>query len=480
MTERENMTTKFDELTDELTTMQDTGDFFGNTVLAPNSSQKTSPPTPEQPTEKIFSVSEFSLLLKSVLEGAFGHIKIKGEIQGLKKHSSGTYYFDLKESIGGKDYILNCVLWKWTKINVKLEEGLEVIISGKITAYTGRSSYQITVEDVEVAGIGALLKIIEERKQKLAKEGLFDPAHKKAIPLLPRVIGVVTSPTGAVIQDIIHRITDRFPSRIIVYPTAVQGEGADEQITTAINNFNKVTGKNRPDVIIVARGGGSVQDLMPFNEENVVRAVYNSQIPIISAVGHETDTTLIDYVSDLRAPTPTGAAEKAVPVRTELLANIAEKSNYLTHSILRLFDNFALKIRGLSASIKNPIQFITDAFQRLDDKSSKLDYLATTKLNTTTEKLSFMGKMLESYSFKNVLSRGYAIVWNNNGQIISNATTLKNESSATIEFADGKTHIYTTINTITAPTQIQMKHTKNDTNQQKEKGKIHPIQGDLF
>ena len=438
------MNNKFDEIISETSSFtQDS--FLDNISTTSETSKNTNvSSTPENPIEKVFSVSEFSNILKSVLENTFGHIKIKGEIQGLKKHSSGTYYFDLKESIGGKDYILNCVLWKWTKINVKLEEGLEIIITGKITAYTGRSSYQITVEDVEIAGIGVLLKIIEERKQKLAKEGLFDPSHKKTIPLLPHVIGVVTSPTGAVIQDIIHRITDRFPSRIIVYPTAVQGEGADEQITTAINNFNKITGENRPDLIIVARGGGSVQDLMPFNEENVVRAVYNSQIPIISAVGHETDTTLIDYVSDLRAPTPTGAAEKAVPVRTELLANITEKSNYLTHSILRLYDNFALKIRSLTSAIKNPIQFITDAFQRLDDKSSKLDYLISTKINNITEKLSFFDKMLESYSFKNVLKRGYAIVWNNNGQIISTTQTLKDAPSANIEFADGKVSVYTT------------------------------------
>ena len=225
---------------------------------------------------------------------------------------------------------------------------------------------------------------------------------------------------------------------------------------------------------------------MPFNEENVVRAVYNSTIPIISAVGHETDTTLIDYVSDLRAPTPTGAAEKAVPVRSELLAGLGEKSNYLTHSILRLFDNFALKIRGLSASIKNPIQFITDAFQRLDDKSSKLDYLASNKLNTATEKVSFMAKMLESYSFKNVLSRGYAIVWNNAGKIISNTSDLQSTSSATIEFADGKTTIYTQQQTIQTQAQTPIhtiannKPKTNTKNNDKGKEKISPIQGDLF
>lgn len=427
--------------------------------------------TQQQPEEKIFSVSEFSILLKTVLEGTFKKIKIKGEIQGLKRHSSGTYYFDLKENFGGKDYILNCVLWKWTKIDVKLEEGLEVIIGGKITAYTGRSSYQITVETVDVAGIGALLKIIEERKQRLSAEGLFNPEHKKPIPLLPKTIGVITSPTGAVIQDIIHRITDRFPSRIIVYPVAVQGEGADEQITTAINNFNKIKGTNRPDVIIVARGGGSVQDLMPFNEENVVRAVFASTIPIISAVGHETDTTLIDYVSDLRTPTPTGAAEKAVPVRSELLANINEKSAFLNNTILRLFDNFNLKIKSFANAIKSPMQFITDAMQRLDDKTSRLDYLTNTKLNTIRDRLNFSEKMLESYSFKNVLKRGYAIVWNGN-KIITDTTSLKNTQSATIEFANGKVDVYTEKQVV--PSKPKSQH-KRETNENK-----NPIQGDLF
>ena len=450
-------------------------DFFDDIIneVSPvsNITETNNPPQSEE--EKIFSVSEFSNLLKTVLEGTFKKIKIKGEIQGLKKHSSGTYYFDLKENFAGKDYILNCVLWKWTKINTKLEEGLEVILTGKITAYTGRSSYQITVENVEVAGIGALLKIIEERKQKLANEGLFNPEHKKQIPLLPKTIGVITSPTGAVIQDIIHRITDRFPTRIIVYPVAVQGEGADIQISQAIDNFNKITGINRPDVIIVARGGGSVQDLMPFNEENVVRSAFASIIPIISAVGHETDTTLIDYVADLRAPTPTGAAEKAVPVRTELLANISEKSAYLTNTILRLFDNFELKIKSFSNAIKNPMQFITDAMQRLDDKSSKLDFLINTKINNLTEKINFSNQMLESYSFKNVLKRGYSIVWNGNTPI-SNKEDLEKISSATIEFANGKIDIFTT------PQQNISNIKKMETKSKKKKEIQLSTQGDLF
>lgn len=388
--------------------------------------------------DKVFSVSEISNLLKNLLEGAFHKIKIKGEIQGLKKHSSGTYYFDLKENFNGRDFILNCVLWKYTKIDVKLEDGLEVILGGKITAYTGRSSYQITVESVEVSGVGALLKIIEERKQKLLAEGIFDAKYKKAIPYLPKVVGVVTSPTGSVIRDILHRISERFPVSVIVYPVAVQGDGADVEITNAINNFNKMQGKNRPDVIIVARGGGSVQDLMPFNEENVVRAVFNSTIPIISGVGHETDTTLIDLVADLRAPTPTGAAEKVVPVRSELKLQLSKMELSLNTSILNKLEFLKLKLVSLYNKLKSPMQFVLDAMQRLDDKSAKLDFLIKNRLSREQEKINYFDKMLNSYSFKNVLKRGFAIVWDSQNNIIDTTENLKKQSVFTIEMFDGK------------------------------------------
>ncbi|MDR1008792.1 MAG: exodeoxyribonuclease VII large subunit, partial [Rickettsiales bacterium] len=250
--------------------------------------------------ELIYSVSQFSIALKGLVEGTFGRISIRGEISGLKRHASGTFYFDLKESAGGKDYILNCVLWKFTHIDAKLEEGLEVIISGRATTYTGRSSYQLTVENVEVAGQGALFKLIEERKKKLAAEGLFDAARKRPLPKFPRVIGVVTSPTGAVIRDIIHRIAERFPLHIIVAPAAVQGEGAELEIARGIEVLNGLA--TPPDIIIVARGGGSVQDLMAFNSEEVARAVAASRVPVMSAVGHETDVTICDFAADLRAP----------------------------------------------------------------------------------------------------------------------------------------------------------------------------------
>ena len=414
-------------------------DFEGETFVVSNS-VKDGDSLGTRIEEKVFGVAEFSNVLKTLLEVSFNKIKVKGEIQGLKKHSSGTYYFDLKENVAGKDYILNCVLWRYTKINVKLEEGLEVVLTGKVTAYTGRSSYQITVENVEIAGVGALLKIIEERKNRLLKEGLFDAKYKKPIPFLPSVVGVITSETGAVIRDILHRISDRCPIRVILYPVLVQGDGADEQITEAIYNFNKIIGKDRPDVIIVARGGGSVQDLMPFNEENVVRAVFASEIPIISAVGHETDTTLIDYVSDLRAPTPTGAAEKVVPVRSELLLKLSEKELNLSNNILKKIEYLNVKLMSFYNALKSPVQLLRDNWQRIDDKSSRLDFIMKTRINEVSEKLSYLGKMLNSYSFKNVLSRGFSIIWNN-GNIISSSKDVKNLSDLKIEFYDGKVSI---------------------------------------
>ena len=262
-----------------------------------------------QETIPEYTVSEISFAIKRTMEDAFARVRVRGEIFGCKRADSGHYYLSLKDENAN----LSSVCWKGVAagLKVKPEDGLEVVAAGRITTFAGKSSYQLVIEQMEVAGAGALLKLLEERKQKFAAEGLFDPAHKKPIPFLPRVIGVVTSPAGAVIRDIIHRVTDRFPVRIIVWPTLVQGEGAAEQIAAAVNGFNRLPADGpvpRPDLLIVARGGGSLEDLWCFNEEIIIRAVYDSEIPLISAVGHETDTMLIDFVSDLRAPIPTNKA----------------------------------------------------------------------------------------------------------------------------------------------------------------------------
>jgi exodeoxyribonuclease VII large subunit len=390
--------------------------------------------------EIIFSVAEFSTALKGLVEGTFKRVKVRGEITGLKRHSSGTQYFDLKESFGGKDYILACVLWRWTDAGAKLEEGLEVVITGRATTYSGRSSYQLVVEAAEIAGAGALFKIIEERKKKLGAEGLFDAARKKPLPRYPRVVGVVSSPSGAVIRDIIHRLGERWPCRAILWGAAVQGDGAELEIASAIRGLNALGGADRPDVIIVARGGGSLQDLMPFNSEEVVRAAAESSIPLISAVGHETDTTLIDYASDLRAPTPTAAAEMATPERGEILTFLAANAARMAGMARSMCDNFALRVRAAAGRVANPAQYIGEARQRLDDKWSRADAAVSNRIGRVADRIGFFGKMLESYSFRNVLDRGYSIAWNG-GEVVGGKAELERLGAATLELKDGKVDI---------------------------------------
>ncbi len=270
------------------------------------------------------TVSELSAALRRTVEDTYGHVRVRGEISGYRgPHSSGHAYFALKDE-GAR---IDAVIWKtaFGRMRIRPEEGLEVIATGRLTTYPGRSSYQIVIESLEPAGLGALMALLEQRKRKLAAEGLFDESRKQRLPYLPTVIGVVTSPTGAVIRDILHRLAERFPRHVVVWPVRVQGDGAAEEIAAAIRGFNALAGDGpvpRPDLLIVARGGGSIEDLWSFNEEIVVRAAADSVIPLISAVGHETDVTLIDFVSDRRAPTPTAAAEIAVPVRSDMIGRI--------------------------------------------------------------------------------------------------------------------------------------------------------------
>ena len=272
-----------------------------------------------------YSVAELSNALKRSVEDNFGWVRVRGEVSGFKRAASGHLYFALKDDKA----VLDAVCWRGVagKLGMTPEDGLEVIASGKLTTYPARSRYQLVVQSLEVAGEGALLKLLEDRKKKLATEGLFDEAQRQPLPYLPEIIGVVTSPTGSVIRDILHRIADRFPRRVLVWPVLVQGEKAADQVARAIEGFNALTPGGevpRPDVIIVARGGGSIEDLWSFNEEIVVRAIAGSTIPTISAVGHETDTTLADFAADVRAPTPTAAAERAVPVKADLAAMLAD------------------------------------------------------------------------------------------------------------------------------------------------------------
>src|SRR5215471_9196457 len=315
-----------------------------------------------------FTVSELSAALKRRIEESFSYVRVRGEVSGFKRHSSGHCYLALKDA----EAVLDAVCWRGTalRLQVKPEDGMEVVCTGRLTTFPGRSKYQLVIETMELAGIGALLKLLEERKRRLAAEGLFAAERKRKLPFLPQVIGIVTSPTGAVIRDILHRLADRFPRQVLLWPVAVQGEGAAAQVAAAINGFNRLPADGpvpRPQLIIVARGGGSLEDLMAFNEEIVARAAAASAIPLISAVGHETDTTLIDHASDRRAPTPTAAAEMAVPVRLDLVAELAGKSSRLSAGLARLVAERRLHLAGLARGLPDPHDLIGAAAQRLDD-----------------------------------------------------------------------------------------------------------------
>lgn len=401
-----------------------------------------------------FSVSEISAEIKRCVETTFNKVRIKGEIFGAKRADSGHWYLSLKD----ENAVLSAVIWRGTasSLPLKPEDGLEVIVTGKITTFPGKSSYQIIIEAMEIAGTGALLKLLEERKKQFAAEGLFDAAHKKAIPFLPRTIGVVTSASGAVIRDIIHRVRDRFPSHILIWPTPVQGAGAEIKIAEAIKGFNQLAVK--PDVLIVARGGGSLEDLWCFNEEVVIRAVYASDIPIISAVGHETDTMLIDYVADKRAPTPTGAAEFAVPVRTELMAQTQALHARLLNSCARYIMEKKNILQGLARGIPNLEQILSDATQKLDDRIERLKIAFKNLLNDKHNHLKLSGLKpyyvknifeknqenlnnlllrLESVSVEAVLKRGFAWIKDSKDQTIYNLSQAQKTEHLKIHFYDG-------------------------------------------
>jgi exodeoxyribonuclease VII large subunit len=321
-----------------------------------------------------FTVSELSSALKRTVEDAYGHVRVRGEITGFRgAHSSGHCYFALKDDSAK----IEAVIWKGThaRMRFKPQEGLEVIATGKLTTYPGSSKYQIVIEAIEPAGIGALMALMEERKRKLAAEGLFDPARKQLLPWLPEVIGVVTSPTGAVIRDILHRLQDRFPRRVLVWPVKVQGEGSAEQIAAAIRGFNALPQGGRiprPDLLIVARGGGSLEDLWSFNEEIVVRAAAESMIPLISAVGHETDITLIDFAADKRAPTPTAAAEMAVPVRAELFVQVSTCARRVMVCWQRGQENRRNELRAAARALPAAGELLAIPRQRLDGATAAL------------------------------------------------------------------------------------------------------------
>ena len=452
-----------------------------------------------------FSVSELSGAVKRTIEGAFDRVRVRGEIGRVTQAASGHMYLTMKE----ENAVLDCVCWKATvnRLAHRPEQGLEMVATGRLTTYPGRSSYQLVIEHIEPAGVGALMALLEARRKALAAEGLFDEKRKQPIPYLPSVIGVVTSPTGAVIRDIMHRLRDRFPRHVLLWPVQVQGETAAAQVAAAIRGFNALPEDGpvpRPDLLIVARGGGSIEDLWAFNEEAVVRAAAESTIPLISAIGHETDTTLIDFASDRRAPTPTAAAEMAVPVRAELAGRVLEAEQRLVAGSARLLERLRGEVRGLARGLPHPSRLVEQKTQDLDaraeslrrvmalllqerrgavrdlaahlkrpevaiaDKRTALAHaVAALRPRTLLERLSRaeerlgrtardldrafavriedprrrvgeLVKLLESYSYKGVLERGFAVVRDASGAPLSRAAAVPAGAALAIEFADGE------------------------------------------
>lgn len=403
-------------------------------------------PEPLVSTDTIFTVSDASALLKGVVETAFPRIKIRGELSQITRATSGHMYMTIKDSGAA----IQMIIWRGTPVAFKLEEGMEVVVTGRFTTYPSRSNYQIVVSEIEMAGVGAILKMLEERKQKLAAEGLFDESRKKPLPRLPQTIGVVTSPTGAAFQDIQNRLRERFPVHVLLYPATVQGATAASEVAAGIEYFNRM---NNVDVIIVARGGGALEDLLPFSEEIVVRAAAASHIPLISGVGHEPDWMLIDFAADVRAPTPTGAAEMVVPTKLALSQEIDNFWHRLGSAFIARLTHAKQRIEAIT--LKSPHQVVMEQMQRVDDLARTMDIIINAKIqnahqkvanmanfgnilqprmNVLSQSVAHMGQMLNSLSYKNVLARGYAIVRDKNNKIITRSDGGKPK---TIEFADG-------------------------------------------
>lgn len=444
-------------------------------------SQGQAPPGSNSPE---MTVSELANALKKTVEDTYAFVRVRGELGRVVLAKSGHLYFDIKD----ESATLNTIMWKGnaSRLPFKPEEGLEVVAEGKLSTYPGRSNYQMIADKLRPAGMGALMQLLEERKKKLTAEGLFAAERKKPIPYLPAVIGVVTSPTGAVIRDILHRVRDRFPCHVLIWPALVQGERAAAEVEAGIRGFNALKPGGpipRPDVIIVARGGGSIEDLWPFNEERVVRAAADSEIPLISAVGHETDTTLIDFASDRRAPTPTGAAEMALPVRTELIQQVQTLGGRLTRRLTGTVEKRKLELRSaagrlpkLDALLQGPRQRLDMAAQRFGGSLSRMvarkrvrfdqaggglrpaalrrDVAArrvdvgrlSARLRPAMERrvkrladaLREQTRVLDSVSYERVLARGFSLVTRADGSLVRSAGVVADGDALRLKFADGE------------------------------------------
>ncbi len=426
-----------------------------------------------------YSVSEISSLIKHKIEKDFANVRIKGEVSGLKIAPSGHVYLSLKDN----NAVISAIMWRGVYLSqsIKIQDGQEIICTGNLTTYPGQSKYQMIVNSISLAGVGALMELLAKRKENFLKEGLFDDKHKKNLPKYPQIIGIITSLSGVVIKDILHRVAERFPTKVIVWPVLVQGAKSANEVVEAIEGFNKLL-DNKPEIIIIARGGGSIEDLWSFNEEEVVRAAFNSRIPIISAIGHETDFTLLDFVADKRAPTPTGAAEMAVPSSIDILAHISNykfrtkniifsllkykyqkyysyknlfpdllyilniKTQRLDEISIRLlrerefyFEKKYNKIKSLGLKLKNPSNIIEINYNKLFAQKRNLLTAISNLINDFNHQQNLLSSMLKSLSYKNTLNRGFAII-RGEGRIISAKTEFISFSnrSMEVEFKDGK------------------------------------------
>ena len=408
------------------------------------------------------TITEISSLLKRTVEDRFGYVKLRGELSGVKRAASGHLYCCLKD----EGAVIDGVMWRGgvQSLGFVPDDGIEVVASGKLTTYPGRSKYQIVIERMEIAGEGALLALLEKTRRRLEAEGLFAPGRKRALPFIPMVIGVVTSPTGAVIRDILHRLADRFPSRVLVWPVLVQGKGAAEQVAAALGGFAELAVDGaipRPDLLIVARGGGSIEDLWSFNEEIVVRAIAGSPIPVISAVGHETDTTLADHAADRRAPTPTAAAEIAVPVLRELAATLDEYRLRLGKCAHRPLTLGRERLEARLLRIPRPETLVAQKAQKLDEMADRLRRgladratiarhalqddrhrlsapLLQANLRSAGQRLAALERVMRSIDPDSVLQRGYARVTNAGGRTLTTAAAAGKEPALTLRFRDGE------------------------------------------
>ena len=440
------------------------------------------------------SVGELSFKLKRMVEGEFGHVRLRGEISGYKRAASGHVYLALKDDAA----VIDGVMWKG-QVNALAfapQDGIEVIATGKLTTYPGRSKYQIVIERMELAGAGALMALFEKLKAKLAGEGLFDAAAKRRLPYLPRTIGVVTSPTGAVIRDILHRLEDRCPSHVVVWPVKVQGQGAAEEIAAAIRGFDALPMTSdahgaparsglppRPDLVIVARGGGSIEDLWAFNEEAVVRAVAGCSIPIISAVGHETDTTLCDYAADLRAPTPTAAAELAVPVLADLRYTIQSHASRTQRCANRYVERGRERLSALARLLPKRDALLGPQRQRADEAGQRLTRglerrvtLARGALDRSAgalrpavlqrqvdrdrDRLAAIWRLVQSLNPDAVLDRGYARVTTREGRTLASAAAVREAGAVTLRFRDGSVDAAVADGTVPMPAKVERKPPK--------------------